>query len=62
MVVELIIGASCFIGGIFFTSGLVGIYKYIKERREVRRRSQALYNHFIHLDNQNKHNSLQNRF
>ena len=41
-----VIGVGCFFGGSIVTAGVMGVYNYFKEQREMRRRSDALYEEY----------------
>lgn len=58
IILELLIGISSFIGGIFMTSGVVKIYQNWQERRELERRTEELYNSFIEGNESDDNNEI----
>jgi hypothetical protein len=56
MLIEIILGTTCFVGGMIMTTTMYGIYNYWSERREIQRRTDNLYNSYLHMgmENDNK--------
>lgn len=51
MIVELIVGISSFVGGILMTGSIYKMVNYWRERRDIERRTMALYDSFVNDDN-----------
>ena len=51
MIVELIVGISSFVGGILMTGSIYKMVNHWRERRDIERRTMALYDSFVNDDN-----------
>lgn len=45
-IILIIVGVSCFLGGMIVTGGIAGTYHYVREQRDIRRRTDAIYQYF----------------